>query len=431
MTRPNEIHPDLHEELHERIAQFSTFGATEAGGIHRPEATPANGEARDALVAWLRGSGFEVRIDAIGNIFGLVELAGPEAPWLLTGSHIDSQPNGGRLDGTYGVIASVIAARSLRQRFAGQRGATPLMNLAVVAWTNEEGARFQPSVLGSSAYVGAIDTDWALARADRDGISVKDALDAIGYRGTDRPAPYPAAYIELHIECGPLLERAKRRLAAFDRWWGCRKLEIRFEGVPAHTGPTPMAERKDALLAAAGVITGLRRLVDTAPSGELHTSVGRIEALPNSPNVVPSAVTIFAELRSADPAVLETAFARTESLIEAEAGKAGVGWSYARDELRRPGRFAPGLQHLANEIAASLGEPAMRLDTIAAHDAVPMARICPSIVVATPSVGGICHSPLEYTEPADLALGLDLLLGMLERLLVEGPDLARAGETAA
>jgi N-carbamoyl-L-amino-acid hydrolase len=422
MTRPD----DIHRELHEQIARFSTFGATAAGGIHRPEATAANGEARDALVAWLRESGFEVRIDAIGNIFGLAGIAGPEAPWLLTGSHVDSQPNGGRLDGTYGVIASVIAARELRHRLAA-----PAMNLAVVAWTNEEGARFQPSVLGSQAYVGAIDTDWALAREDRDGITVRAALDAIGYLGTDQPAPRPAAYVELHIECGPLLERAGRRLAAFDRWWGCRKLEIRFEGVPAHTGPTPMAERKDALLAAAGVITGLRQLVDMAPPGELHTSVGRIEALPNSPNVVPSSVTIFAELRSADPAVLETAFARTEALIEAEATRAGVGWSFARDELRRPGRFAPGLQRLANEVATGLGEPAMRLDTIAAHDAVPMARLCPSIVVATPSIGGICHSPLEDTRPEDLALGLDLLTGMLERLLVEGPDLAKAGETAS
>ncbi len=417
---------DIHRELHERLALFSTFGATEAGGIHRPEATPANGEARDALVAWLREAGFEVRVDAIGNIFGLAVTAGPDAPWLLTGSHIDSQPNGGRLDGTYGVVASVIAARAL-----GQRLANPVMNLAVVAWTNEEGARFQPSVLGSQAYAGAIDTDWALARQDRDGITVKAALEAIGHLGTDEPAPRPAAYVELHIECGPLLERAGRRLAAFDRWWGCRKLEIRFEGEPAHTGPTPMAERRDALLAAAGVITGLRQLVETAPAGELHTSVGRIEALPNSPNVVPSSVTIFAELRSADPAVLENAFSRAEALIRTEADKAGVGWSFARDELRRPGRFAPGLQRLANEVAEGLGEPAMRLDTIAAHDAVPVARLCPSIVVATPSIGGICHSPLEDTKPEDLALGLDLLTGMLERLLVEGPATAQAGETAA
>ena len=347
-------------------------------------------------------------------------LAGPDAPWLLTGSHVDSQPNGGRFDGTYGVLASTIAALALRDRLS-EAGERPAMNLAVVAWTNEEGARFQPSVLGSSAYVGAIELDWALARVDAAGVSVRDALEAIGFRGTDAPAPMPAAYVELHIECGPELELAGRRLGVFDRWWGCRKLEIRFTGAPAHTGPTPMRERRDALLAAASVVTGVRRLVGEFPEGALHTSVGRIEVKPNSPNVVPSEATIYLELRSADPAVLTTAFERTTELIGRSADEAKVDWAFDRDELRAPGVFAPGLQRLAHAVASELGEPAMTLDTIAAHDAVPLARVCPSIVVATPSVGGICHAPEEYTAPEDLALGMDLLAGMLERLLVEGP----------
>jgi N-carbamoyl-L-amino-acid hydrolase len=419
--------PNTHRELERRMALFSTFGATAAGGIHRPEATPANGEARRALVEWLVDAGFVVRVDPIGNIFGLLELAGPEAPWLMTGSHIDSQPNGGRFDGTYGVVAAAIAAIDLRDRFAAA-GRKPVMNLVVAAWTNEEGARFQPSVLGSSAYAGNIELGWALARTDRDGVSVAEALDAIGFRGSDAAAPKPAAYVELHIECGPLLERAGRRLGAFNRWWGCHKLEISFVGRPAHTGPTPMAERRDALLAAAAVITGVRRLVDDHPEGELHTSVGRIEVLPNSPNVVPSSATIFLELRSADPEVLKRSFAQTTVLVETAAAGAGVTWSFVRDELRRPGRFATGLQALAGEVAAGLGHPAMRLDTIAAHDAVPLTRLCPSIVVAVPSVGGICHAPEEFTEPADLKLGLDFLTGMLERLAVDGGGLISALE---
>ena len=421
---------DLHRELDARLAQFSAYGATEAGGVHRPEATPANGEARAALVAWLETIGCAVRVDRIGNIFGLLPLAGPDAPWLLTGSHVDSQPNGGRFDGTYGVLASTIAAAALRDELA-QRGTRAAMNLAVVAWTNEEGARFQPSVLGSSVYVGSIDLEFALGRADVAGVTVAEALDAIGFRGSDEPAPPPAAYVELHVECGPELERAGQRLAAFDRWWGCRKLEICFTGVPAHTGPTPMAERRDALLAAAEVITAVRRLVDDHPAGALHTSVGRIECAPNSPNVVPSTVTIYLELRSADPDILAASFAATRAMIEAAAEHAGVGWSFVRDELRRPGRFAPGLQRLAHAVAEDLGVPAMTLDTIAAHDAVPLARLCPSIVVATPSVGGICHSPDEYTAPEDLALGLDLLHGMLERLVTEGVGLLEAREAAA
>lgn len=418
---------DIHRDLHERITHFSTFGATDAGGIHRPEASAANGEARDAFVAWLNEAGFDVRIDPIGNIFGLAECAGPQAPWLLTGSHLDSQPNGGRFDGTYGVLASTIAAVNLRKRLR-ERGCQPAMNLAVVAWTNEEGARFQPSVLGSSVYVGAIACDWALARTDLDGVSLRSALGAINYLGTDQPAPRPAAYVELHIECGPELERAGRRLGIFDRWWGCRKLEVRFDGVPAHTGPTPMEERRDALLAAAHVIGGVRQLVDEPPNGELHTSVGRIEVLPNSPNVVPSSAIIFLELRSANPAILEASYTQTLKLIEEAAEEAGVDWAFERDELRHSGRFAPGLQRLAGSVAKALGEPAMELDTIAAHDAVPLASICPSIVVATPSVGGICHSPKEFTEPEDLELGLDLLSGILEHLLIKGPNELKDGD---
>lgn len=402
------------------MEQFSRFGATAAGGIHRPEATEANREARDALTAWLREEGFEVRIDAIGNIFGLATLAGENAPWLMTGSHIDSQPNGGQFDGTYGVLASVIAGADLARRRRAS-GAPAACNLAVAAWTNEEGARFQPSVLGSQTYVGAIDLDWALSRVDGEGISVREALARIGYLGTDAPAPRPRAYVELHIECGAELERAGRRLGVFDRWWGCRKLEIRFTGYPAHTGPTPMRERRDALVAAAPVILGVRALADAFPEGALHASVGRCEVKPNSPNVVPSEVTLFVELRSADADVIAEAFARTEALAAEAAAAAKADWAVIRNELRPPGKFAPALQALAYEIAGRCGEPAMRLDTIAAHDAVPMARLCPSIVLATPSVGGICHAPEEYTAPEDLALGLDLLHGMLDRLLSEGP----------
>lgn len=406
----------LHDQLHDRLAQFSSYGATAAGGVHRPEGTAANGEARDALVAWLRDEGFEIRVDAIGNIFGLTSIAGPDAPLVLTGSHIDSQPNGGRLDGTYGVLASVVAVADLARQHAGRAAC----NFGVVAWTNEEGARFQPSVLGSQAYVGAIDMEWALGRVDGESISVREALEGLGYLGTDEPAPCPAAYVELHIECGPELEKAGKRLGVFDRWWGCRKLEIRFEGYPAHTGPTPMELRRDALVAAAEVITGVHGLYHAYRPGELHCSVGRCETRPNSPNVVPSEVILFVELRSADAGVIADAYQRTRELAERAAERARVDWTIERDELRPPGVFSRHLQDLAHDVAQACAEPAIRLDTIAAHDAVPLARICPSIVVAVPSIDGICHAPEEDTAPEDLALGLDLLHGMLEKLVIDG-----------
>lgn len=405
----------------DRLDSFSQIGSTGDGGVDRVEASPANGEARRELAARMEAAGCRVLVDGIGNMFGLMPLAeqfaGQDAPWVLTGSHIDSQPKGGRLDGAYGVLASLEAAAALKDRLAGQ----PVRaNLAVVAWTSEEGARFQPSLLGSSVHAGILPLEQALARRDGSGVSAGVALDAIGFRG-DATGPRPAAYLELHVECAPELEKAGVRLGVFDRWWGAHKLELQFTGATAHTGPTPMARRKDALLAAAEVITGLRRLADAAPPGALHTSVGRLEVLPNSPNVVPDQAKLFIEIRSADASVMADAHSRLLELIPYAASLARVTHRIVRDEYRAPGAFDPGLRSLARAEAGRLGIEPLGLDTIAAHDAMPMARLCPSLVIAVPSRDGLCHSPREWTEPADLELGVTWLGAMLERLVVEGP----------
>jgi N-carbamoyl-L-amino-acid hydrolase len=408
----------------DRLDSFSEIGSTGDGGVDRVEASPANGLARRELARRMEAAGCEVRVDGIGNMFGLMPLAqqtaGQDAPWVFAGSHIDSQPKGGRLDGAYGVLAAVEAAGTLRDRLNGQK---PRANLGVVAWTSEEGARFQPSLLGSSVHAGILPLEQALARKDGSGVSVADALDAIGFRGTQE-APKPAAYVELHVECAPELERSGTRLGVFDRWWGAHKLELLFSGATAHTGPTPMAMRKDALLAAAEVITGLRRLADAAPAGALHTSVGRLEVLPNSPNVVPDQAKLFVEIRSADAGVMADAHARLLELIPYAAAIARVTHRIVRDEYRAPGAFAPGLRDLARATAAEFGQTPQGLETIAAHDAMPMARICPSVVVAVPSRDGLCHSPREWTEPADLELGVAWLGAMLERLVLDGPPVS-------
>jgi N-carbamoyl-L-amino-acid hydrolase len=397
--------------------------------VHRPEATGANGAARDHLVSWLTHEGFALRVDAVGNVFGLLDLAGGDAPLILTGSHIDSQPDGGRLDGTYGVVSAVLAAIGLRAEARAGR-MRPRCNIGVVAWTNEEGARFQPSLLGSSVYAGAVAADWALDRRDGGGVSLGEALATIGYRGTDTAPAHPAAYVELHVECGPVLEAAGRRLGIFDRWWGCRKIELLLEGEAAHTGPTPMAQRRDALLAASRIIVGLREMADAAAKDALHTSVGRLELWPNSPNVVPARVRLFIELRSPEAAELMRAEAALQALIARTAADR-ITAIVVRDEYRRPGRFTPALQALAETVARGLGEASLRLDTVAAHDALSLARLCPSIVVATPSCGGLCHTPLERTEPADLELGLDLLTGMLRALLTADALPDREGQCHA
>jgi N-carbamoyl-L-amino-acid hydrolase len=301
--------------LHALMQSFIAHGGTPDGGMHRLTLSREDGAARDHLGKWLRENGLRISIDAIGNMFGLLDWAGPDAPVIMTGSHLDSQPRGGRFDGAYGVLAACEAVTALRARAAAEH-VTPRCNLAVVNWTNEEGARFQPSLLGSAVYAGLMQKQDALGRKDGDGVTVAEALQAIGYAGSDRVA-HPQAYVELHVECGPLLERASERFGVVTRHWGATK--YRLVGRQSHTGPTPMAERQDALLGAAHLIAAIGALPDRSP-GLLHSSVGRLEVRPNSPNVVPGEAVLFLELRSPEQGVLD--WAEREMLAAADAAAA-------------------------------------------------------------------------------------------------------------
>jgi N-carbamoyl-L-amino-acid hydrolase len=401
------------------MQEVSTFGATGRGGVHRLAASADEGRARDWLTEWLRQNDFDVRIDPLGNIMGILTLAGPDAPLVLSGSHLDSQPMGGRFDGAYGVVAAAVAAQSIRDALTRSRKPA-LANLGVVSWTNEEGARFQPSLIGSSFYAGKIAAEEALAITDGEGISLGSELEKIGYAGRDG-LPKAHTYVELHVECGPELERAGRRLAVVTNWWGVIKVRLAFVGRQAHTGPTPMGDRHDASYAAGLILSGLRDMADAlneGPTERLFTSVGRLEVQPNSPNVVPALCRLFVELRSPDPDVLIAAEAELLGRIEVAADKARVRAEIEEISVRPAGRFNPGLIDLARKTSAALGEPAMELATIAGHDAIPLAGIARSIVVETPSVGGICHHEDEFTKPEDLDLGVEWLTRMLRSLVM-------------
>ncbi|MEZ5802702.1 MAG: Zn-dependent hydrolase [Rhizobiaceae bacterium] len=394
---------------------FSEIGSTGDGGVDRMEATPANGAARRQLVAWLRQTGLEVRVDRMGNIFGIAELAGPDAPLVMAGSHIDSQPFGGCYDGAYGVIAALAAVAELKARFAGSEGAAKA-NLAVVAWTGEEGARFR-TFLGSAAYVGRSDPDVELDRPDKDGVTAREALAAIGFLGKDAPPLFPSAYVELHVECGEMLETAGARLGIFRRWWGAHKIDIRFLGETSHTGPTPMARRRDALFAAARIIAVVRSMADEAPPLALHTSVAKLIVEPNSQNAVPSAATLSVELRSANGDLIADCYRKLFEAIEAAAAEARVGYEIVRDDLRIPGTFSPELGAIAESVAASMGVKPVSADTIAGHDALMMSEVCPALMLTVPSRAGLCHHPDEWSDPADLQLGAAWLTGVLEELI--------------
>lgn len=395
---------------------FSEIGSTGDGGVDRMEATPANGAARRRLVAWMEEIGLQVRIDRVGNIFGIANLAGPGAPLVMAGSHIDSQPFGGRFDGAYGVIAALAAAADLSGRFAAPHQQMAGANLAVVAWTGEEGARFR-TFLGSAAYIGRSDPDVELDRPDKDGVAAREALGAIGFLGTDVPPPFPSAYVELHVECGEMLESAGARLGIFRRWWGAHKVDVRFLGETSHTGPTPMARRRDALFAGGLIITEVRAMADRAPARALHTSVAKLIVEPNSQNMVPSSATLSVELRSADGRLIADSYRRLMEAIEDAARQAGVGYEIVRDDLRTPGTFSTELGAVAEKIAARMGVEAVSADTIAGHDALMLSDVCPSMMLTVPSRAGLCHHPDEWTDPRDLELGAAWLTEVLAELV--------------
>lgn len=405
------------------MKEVSRFGATGDGGVDRQAGSAAHGAARDWLRAELAARGCEVRVDAIGNVFGILNLAGANAPLVMTGSHLDSQPAGGRFDGAYGVVAAIAALDALRAAVAAGELA-PSCNYCVVDWTNEEGARFQPSLLGSGVYAGELDLDYALSRTDGAGHSVRNELARIGYLGSDS-APRADAYVEFHIEGNDALETSGLTIGPFERYWGAVKYRAVMKGERAHTGPTAMPIRRDAGLGAAHVITGLRSMSD-ARGGELYTSVGRLVVEPNSPNMIPDRATMFIELRAPDPTMLEGAERELNVLLAASAAAARVEFEVLAIDRRPAGIFDPGLVRLAEQEAAARGFGTMRLDTIGGHDAVPVSRTCPAVVVTIPSVGGVIHHPDEFSRPEDLEAGANVLFGMLAALGASGGDVAAA-----
>ena len=417
--------PDAHlpdapinpSRLKAMMEQVSTFGGKPNGAMTRLTLSKTDGQARDWLGSWFKEHRFEQQIDPIGNQFGKLSLAGDNAPTVMVGSHLDSQPNGGRFDGALGVVSACEAVLAVAERMEVE-GRLAACNFQVVNWTNEEGARFQPSLLGSSVFAGAIELDWALDRADGDGMTVRQSLAEIGYAGT-AVVERPDALIELHIEGDDKLFAASERFGIFTRFWGATKYRLAFLGEQAHTGPTPMAQRKDALLAAAYLMADLRQLANDHGL-DLHTSVGRLEVHPNSPNTVPAEAVLFIELRSGSPDVLAQAEEKMKVRIEVAAQRAGVGYEVRSIDRRRAGGFAPGLIALAERVAARRGETARHLDTIGGHDAVAMSAVCPSIVMAVRSKDGVIHHPTEYTSPEDHAASTQILADMLYALARHG-----------
>jgi N-carbamoyl-L-amino-acid hydrolase len=393
---------------------MSTFGATAGGGVERQAASAADGENRAWLSGWMRENGFRVEVDRVGNLYGLVELV-PGAPYVLVGSHLDSQPLAGRYDGAYGVLAAAHAIRYTRDA-ANAGEFAPKFNLAVVDWFNEEGSRFKPSMMGSAVFTGTLDGARALATTDPTGVSVAEALDLIEVGRGEFEAPPVAAYAEIHVEQGRDLENTGTTIGLVATTWMAQKFEIVVEGEQAHTGAAPMADRKDAMYGAARLIVATRDLINGFETEKLHTAVSELYVDPNSPVAIAREVRLLLDVRSPDREVLTTAVARLREqmrIIETDARvtiveKGVVEWS--------SGPFLEEGLALSASVADELGYSHRRSATVAGHDATNMKDVVPTVMLFVPSVDGISHNEREFTTDDDMVAGLEVFQRVVARI---------------
>ncbi len=405
-----------------RLVELGEVGAIKGPdgeeGCARLALTDEDRAGRDLVVGWMRDLGLDVAIDAIGNVVATRRGSDPTAAPVMTGSHIDTVATGGRFDGNLGVLAGLEVIETLEQH-----GVATVHPIAVAFFTDEEGARFAPDMLGSLVFAGGMALEEALdVRAVDDGARLGDELVRIGYAG---PLPCPTniaphAYVELHIEQGPILEDEGITIGVVEGVQGISWTELTIVGRSAHAGTTPMAMRRDAGYVAAEIATFARRLALELGGAQVAT-VGRFEVHPNLVNVVPDRATLTVDLRNTDDAVLrraEEALATEVVRLAAAEDVTVTTRSLARFE---PVDFDRPTVDLVESTATRLGLSTRRMPSGAGHDAQMLARVCPAAMIFTPSVGGLSHNIAEHTHPDDVTAGADVLLQTLLTLAVAVP----------
>lgn len=395
--------------LGSRLAELAAIGAiADTEGCCRLALTDADKAGRDLVVTWMRDLGLEVLIDGIGNV--VATMAGQtDGPPVMTGSHIDTVRTGGRYDGNFGVLAGLEVIETIQAN-----NIVPTRPLAVAFFTDEEGARFPPDMMGSLVYVGGLALEEALdIEAVDDGATVGAELHRIGYDGAAPiPGVVPHAFVELHVEQGPVLEAEGIAIGAVTSVQGISWTEVTVVGQSNHAGTTPMALRHDPGYVAMAAATAARRLAVAMGDAQVAT-IGRIEMHPNLVNVVPASVSFTVDLRNTSEPELQRAEAKfltgLNELAEAE------GCTVSTQALARfePVQFNAQMVDLVEATATALGYSTKRMASGAGHDAQMLARICPTAMIFTPSQAGLSHNPDEYTAPIDLEAGANTLLHVM------------------
>jgi N-carbamoyl-L-amino-acid hydrolase len=401
------INPD---RLWASLMEMAKIGGTPAGGVCRLTLTNLARESRDLFIAWCEEAGCATHFDAAGNIFARRAGADDTRAPVMTGSHLDTQPTGGRFDGAYGVIAGLEVVRTLNEH--GIETAAPV---EVAVWTNEEGCRFTPSMAGSGAFAGVYDLDYILARTDESGVSIGAELTRIGYAGDVRPGAQPvAAYFEAHIEQGPVLEAENTIIGVVTGGQGKRSYEVTVSGQEAHAGTTPMAVRRDALQGAVRMIAEADRIaLDNAP--QAVATVGMVSTKPNSRNTIPGTAFFSADMRHPDRRVLDAMDAEFRRACEDIAQASGLGADIVEVSRYQPVAFDETCIAAVRAAAGRLGYSHRDIVSGAGHDACYLARVAPTGMIFIPCENGISHAEIENATPADTAAGCNVLLhAMLE-----------------
>ncbi|AOK64135.1 Zn-dependent hydrolase [Burkholderia multivorans] len=402
------------QRLWDSLMEMATIGATARGGSCRLALSDDEVRGRRRFIAWCEAAGCEIRIDPIGNLFARRPGTEPDAPAVMCGSHLDTQPLGGRFDGVYGVLAGLEAIRTLNEH-----GIATRHPIDVVAWTNEEGSRFTPGMMGSAVYAGKLDLDDALARpCMHTGVRLGDELERTGFAGPARERQMPKAYFEAHIEQGPVLENAGVPIGVVTGVQGIAELDVTVTGFESHAGTTPMSVRKDAMGVAAAMIAAI---VEHGHGfdADARVTVGHLACQPNSPSTIPGQVRFSVDVRHPSRSALQRLVADIGAICTQRTALRGTHVDVQLIAEYDPIAFDAACIERVRQATIAAGYPYLEMFSGAGHDAVNLSYVAPSAMVFVPCKAGLSHNEAEDADPVHLAQGASVLANLLANLLVD------------
>ncbi|WP_339891463.1 Zn-dependent hydrolase [uncultured Alteromonas sp.] len=394
------------ERLWSSLMEMASIGGTEKGGCNRQALTDLDKAGRDLFVKWCEEIGCIARVDQMGNLFLRREGTDNDLPPVLMGSHLDTQPTGGKFDGVYGVLGGLEVLRTLHENKI-----QTLHPIEVAVWTNEEGARFSPAMIGSGVWCGEFSLDYGLQRSDKNGLTISEELKRIGYFGAHPCAPFPIkAAFELHIEQGPILESLQKPIGVVKGVQGMRWYDLVVHGQPVHAGPTPMDQRRDPVKAASHIIQQLYQLADEhAP--QARATFGDINVSPGSRNTVPETLTLTVDLRHPDQDVLNKMDEKFRQISAQVCAECDVKFDIL-DEWDSPAvEFNKQCIDAVRASVEAVGLPYEEMFSGAGHDSVYVSKVAPTSMIFIPCEKGISHNEAENATPEDITAGCQVLLG--------------------